>query len=136
VAVVLVVGLGLLWRSELMPLPRFFVKYGGVALWALMVFLGLGVAFPRTPTVRLAGIAGCIAWCVEFLQLYHATWIDAVRSTQLGNLVLGTTFHWPDLVAYLVGIVGGAAMESACLRLGFASVKDHPSKNETNHPME
>ena len=116
VASVLVAGLGLLWRSELTPLPGFFVKYGGVALWALMVFLGLGVAFPKFSTVRLACIAGCVAWCVEFLQLYHVPWIDAVRSTQLGNLVLGTTFHWPDLVAYLVGILGGALVESASLR--------------------
>jgi hypothetical protein len=52
-----------------------------------------------------------VAWGVEFSQLYHAPWIDAIRATLPGKLVLGNTFNWPDLPAYAVGIVIGALAE-------------------------
>lgn len=51
------------------------------------------------------------AWAVEFSQLYHADWIDGIRRTRLGHLVLGFTFNAPDLVAYAVGIAVGAVAE-------------------------
>ena len=44
---VLVVGIGLLWRSGQLPLSPFIAKYGGDALWALMVFCGFGFVFRR-----------------------------------------------------------------------------------------
>ena len=110
-AIALVIGAGLLLRSGLFPLPNFVAKYGGDALWALVVFLCFGIAFRRGSTVRVTLIAVCFAWSVEFLQLYHAPWIDAIRSTRLGRLVLGTTFNVPDLLAYLAGIALGAFAE-------------------------
>ena len=51
---VAVVAAGLLWRSRFMPLPPFAAKYGGDALWALMVFVGVGFLFPRASTRVLA----------------------------------------------------------------------------------
>lgn len=53
-----------------------------------------------------------VAWGVELSQLYHAPWIDAIRTTIPGRLVLGTTFNWPDLPAYAVGIALGSLVES------------------------
>lgn len=104
----LVVGLGLFLRSGLlMPLPGGVIKYGGDALWALVVFLGLGLVRPRDSTLRLGLLALGCAWAVEFSQLYHAPWIDAVRATRLGRLVLGSTFNAPDLPAYALGIALG-----------------------------
>ena len=37
-----VIACGLLWRSGIIPLPQWLSKYGGDALWALMVFAGFG----------------------------------------------------------------------------------------------
>ena len=111
----LVIGTGLLWRSGLLPLPSFLVKYGGDSLWALVVFLCFGFVFRRSSTVRIALGALCFAWSVEFLQLYHAPWIDGIRSTRLGRVVLGTTFNSPDLLAYVVGIALGALAEHVYL---------------------
>lgn len=108
---VAIVAAGLLCRSTFMPLPPFATKYGGDALWALMVFVGMGFLFPRTSTLVLALMALSFAWAVEFSQLYHAPWIEAVRATLPGRLVLGATFNWPDLVAYLIGIALGAVGE-------------------------
>ena len=114
-AVVLVIGIGLLWRSGLLALPNFIAKYGGDSLWALVVFLCFGFVYPRSSTTRIGFIAVCFAWSVEFLQLYHAHWIDAIRSTRPGHLALGSSFNAPDLVAYFVGIALGVLAEYLCL---------------------
>jgi hypothetical protein len=48
---------------------------------------------------------------VEFSQLYNAPWIDALRATLPGRLVLGSTFNWPDLPAYALGVGHAAWLE-------------------------
>jgi hypothetical protein len=108
---VAVVAAGLFWRSGLIPLPGWLSNNGGDALWALMVFVGFGFLLPRASTLAVALLALGVAWSVEFSQLYHGPWIDAVRATIPGKLVLGNTFHWPDLVAYAVGVALGALAE-------------------------
>lgn len=97
--------LGLLWRSGWILLPKWLSKYGGDAIWAMMVFFGIGFLMPRRSVNRLALQALCFSWFVEFSQIYHAPWIDSLRSTLLGRLILGSVFHWPDLFAYLVGVI-------------------------------
>ena len=108
---VAVVAAGLFWRSGLIPLPQWLSNNGGDALWALMVFVGFGFLLPRASTLVVALLALTFAWGIEFSQLYHAPWLDSVRATIPGRLVLGNTFNWPDLPAYAVGIVLGALVE-------------------------
>ena len=86
--VLAVIAAGLLWRSSFMPLPQWLSNNGGDALWALMVFLGFGFLMPRASTLMVALLALTFAWSIEFSQLYHAPWIDAVRATLPGRLVL------------------------------------------------
>lgn len=114
----LVMAGGLLWRSRFVSLPAFMSKYGGDALWALLVFFGFGFVFTRISTLRLSVISLCFAWAIEFSQLYHAPWLDAIRATRPGHLVLGSTFNWPDLPAYAFGIALGFIAERAVLNRG------------------
>jgi len=113
---ILVIGAGLLWRSGLLPLSSFLAKYGGDSLWALVVFLGLGFVFRRSATWRTGLGALCFAWSVEFLQLYHGHWMEMIRATRLGHLVLGASFNGPDLIAYAIGIAIGALAECIYFR--------------------
>ncbi len=106
-----VIAAGLLWRSDLFPLPVSVAKYGGDAWWALLVFIGFGFFLNTASTLRIAVLVACFAGCVEFSQLYHAAWIDAVRATRLGRLALGSTFNAPDLLAYAAGIALGVLAE-------------------------
>jgi Protein of unknown function (DUF2809) len=103
-----VIAAGLLWRSGLIPMPPWLSNNGGDALWALMVFVGFGFLLPRASTLVVAVLALAFARGVEFSQLYNAPWIDAIRATIPGKLVLGNTFYWPDLIAYAVGVALGA----------------------------
>lgn len=106
-AAVAVVGLGLIWRSHFLHLPPFMKKYGGDALWALLVFVLIRFFRPQMNVVRSVLTALCFSVAVEFSQLYHAPWIEAVRITRLGALILGSTFNWPDIPAYAIGILVG-----------------------------
>ena len=112
-AVLVVIIIGLVWRSGFATLSTFQSKYGGDALWGLMIFFGLGMILNRAKTISLAFIALFCAWGVEFSQLLHAPWLDAFRATRFGHLVLGSTFNWPDLPAYVLGIGIGVWIELA-----------------------
>jgi|HubBroStandDraft_6_1064221.scaffolds.fasta_scaffold743917_2 hypothetical protein len=109
VGIAVVIGLGLGSRSG--ALPPFLAKYAGDALWALMVFLGIGFLTPTRTTFTVALLAAAFCCADEFSQLYHAPWIDAARRTTLGHLALGDTFAWADILAYLVGIAVAAVAE-------------------------
>ena len=91
-----------------MPLSNFLSTYAGDTLWGLMVFLGLCVVLPRAKTKFLLAVALVFSFSIEFSQLYHALWIDEIRNTTLGGLVLGFGFKFSDLVCYSVGISLGA----------------------------
>lgn len=79
--------------------------YLGDVLWAAMIYWGFKFLFAHEPK-RTAFYALTFCFLIEFSQLYHAPWIDAIRHTRLGGLVLGFGFLWSDLVCYLVGVFG------------------------------
>jgi len=108
---VVVVALGLASRRYGESLPPFVARYAGDTLWALMVFLGLGIVIPAWPLLQRAGIALAFAFTIEVSQLYHGPWLDALRETTLGALVLGFDFVWSDLVCYAAGVSIGVIVE-------------------------
>jgi hypothetical protein len=110
-SLVAVIALGLASRKYPSLFPDALGKYPGDALWALMVFLFLGIIRPSQSTGLRALIALGVAYLDEVSQLYHAPWINAVRTTTLGHLVLGSAFSWMDIVAYTVGVVTGSVVE-------------------------
>lgn len=108
----LTIGTGLASRRYAAFVPAFIARYAGDTLWATMVFWMLALGWRRAGTRRLAGAALAIAVAVECSQLYHAAWIDAIRLTRIGALVLGSGFLWSDLACYAAGI-GLAALLDA-----------------------
>lgn len=101
------------------PVGPFVADVRGDALWAAMVLFGLSTLLPRLALRRRVALA--LAYCVatELSQLYHAPWIDDLRATRLGGLVLGFGFLWSDLVAYTIGVLGAALLARvAARRLG------------------
>ena len=102
VAVGLAVHTGPLPLAPLAPRLR---DASGDALWAMMMVWWIGVLLPSArPIMRaLSALGVCVA--VEVSQLYHVPWLDAIRATTPGQLVLGIGFDARDLVAYAVGVV-------------------------------
>ena len=91
-------------RKFAFALPHLLNDYLGDALWALMIFIGFGFLFPKIETKKLAFISLMFCYGIEVSQLYHAEWIDSIRATTLGGLVLGYGFLWNDLIAYTIGV--------------------------------
>jgi hypothetical protein len=85
--------------------------YLGDALWAAMVFYMAAFIFNKKSTVKVAVIALLFSYCIEISQLYHAPWIDNIRATTLGGLVLGFGFLWSDILAYTIGVSSAALLE-------------------------
>lgn len=76
----------------------------GDFLWATMVFFGLSLLAASCGRWIRAGLALTVSCAVEFSQLLHPPWLDQLRETTLGHLVLGQGFFWGDLVAYAGGV--------------------------------
>ena len=102
--------LGLLSR-KINDLPKIIELYSGDILWALMVFLIIAFIFNKKSTIFIISWAIILSYSIEISQLYHAAWIDAIRNTTLGGLILGFGFLWSDLVCYTIGIIVGAIID-------------------------
>ena len=111
VSVLIVMAMGLASRRFRHLLPPFLGEYSGDTLWALMVFLGISFLLPNANLWRRIALALGFAYVIEVSQLYHAPWIDSIRNTTLGGLVLGFGFLWSDFVCYTMGIGAGAGIE-------------------------
>jgi len=116
ILILVVIVAGLASRRYPSLLPAQLGKYPGDALWALMVMLLFGFAKPRWSIARTAVAALSTSFAVEFSQIYQADWINAIRETTLGHLVLGSGFDPRDLLAYTVGVAIGAASEMLASR--------------------
>lgn len=112
VAVVVIIVLGLSSRAFPFLVPAALGKYPGDALWAMMVQFGIAFLRPELRPSRVATFALGVSWLVELSQLYQAPWINALRATRLGHLALGSQFHWPDLLAYALGISAGLLLDA------------------------
>ncbi|MBZ9608973.1 DUF2809 domain-containing protein [Clostridium estertheticum] len=111
VMIIIVVILGLCSRKMTNAIPSFLNTYLGDALWALMIFIAFGFIFRemKTKIIELIGISFC--YLIEMSQLYHVNWIDNIRKTTLGGLVLGYVFSWIDLIGYAIGILVGIILD-------------------------
>ena len=101
---------GLASRRPSSGAPPIVAAYAGDTLWATAAFWTAALLVPRARRAWLAASALGVSVTVELSQLYHAPWIDAVRATRAGGLLLGYTFLWSDLACYAVGValaVGG-----------------------------
>jgi hypothetical protein len=90
----------------------------GDALWGAMIAWFVGAVAPRGPLFARSGVALGICVAVELSQLVHTSSIDAIRSSTIGHLVLGSGFNPRDLVAYAIGVTTAMVLER--MTVGFA----------------
>jgi hypothetical protein len=109
--VVLAAILGIGSRHYAYALPGFVATYAGDTMWALAAFSGIGLLMPRASPRAVALLALAFSVAVELSQLYHAPWIDSIRETTLGGLILGFGFLWTDLACYAAGVGIGVILE-------------------------
>ena len=103
-AIVLVIALGLSTRKFPAAMPEFVSLHFGDALWAAMVYFGFRALLPQKPLLLSVALSLAFSFGIEFSQLYQQEWINNLRSTTLGALVLGKGFLWIDLLRYVAGV--------------------------------
>ncbi len=119
----LVLPLGLATRKAPEYFPAFVAEYGGDTLWATVAFLLTWLLLLRKPMWLLALLSAGFCLLIEVSQLWQAEWLNALRDTTLGALVLGRGFLWSDWVCYGVGILLGAVAHFVFVsRVKFRSV--------------
>lgn len=106
------IGAGLLSRSSLFESVAFVRLYVGDSLWALVAYWLVGVIRPDWTGRRRFLAALGFAFAVELSQLYQAEWINDLRATTVGALILGFGFKLTDLVAYTLGVAVGALLDA------------------------
>ncbi|MEU9160982.1 DUF2809 domain-containing protein [Streptomyces sp. NPDC048424] len=87
-------------------------KYGGDALYTVLLLSLVVLVAPRTSPLRAAGSALAVSCAVEFLQLSPVP-ADLSRRSTVARLVLGSTFNPPDLLWYSMGATAGWLVHTA-----------------------
>jgi len=87
-------------------------KYGGDALYTVLLHTLVVLTVPRVTPLTAAGSALAVSWVVEFLQLSEVPAELSERSS-VARLVLGSTFNPPDLFWYGVGAAAGWLVHTA-----------------------
>ncbi|MFC4802981.1 MULTISPECIES: DUF2809 domain-containing protein [Neobacillus] len=117
ITILVVIILGLASRKYSHMLPPFLADNAGDALWAMMVYLGFRFLLFRKRILTALLLSLIFSFGIEFSQLYQAGWINQIRGTVLGALVLGHGFLMVDLLRYTIGIMIGSFIDKMALKL-------------------
>ena len=103
---------GLACRFAPLHLPWQVSKYGGSALYAILLYWLFAAALPHARTLTVALAATLTVTAIEFFKLVHTPALDAFRLTLPGKLLLGRIFSLRDLLAYFLAIAAIAITDS------------------------
>lgn len=103
ISIVLIVPIGYIIRFSQGIVPeQINDSFGSLAyeiFWILLVQF-----FHPKASILWTAIAVCLTTClIEFLQLWQPPFLQAIRATLPGRLVLGNTFSWSDFPPYFIG---------------------------------
>lgn len=111
ILMIAVIFLGIISRkTDFIPL------YIGDTLYAIMVYLLIRIFLIKNSSVQIAIFSLISCYSIEFLQLYQADWIIAVRKTLFGRYILGQGFLWTDILAYTFGVAIAFVIEKIILK--------------------
>ena len=109
----LVMLMGLLSRKFMFIFPKNIAPFIGDMFWAMMVYFGFRFLLPKLALLKSFNIALIFSFAIEISQLYQSNWINTIRKTTIGGLVLGHGFLWMDLISYTIGIIIAVIIDKA-----------------------
>ena len=102
-ALVLVTPLGFYTKFYEGPAEEWVHNSLGGILYVIFWTILFSMFLSRTRIWKAALIVLICTCILEFLQLWHPPFLEAIRSTFLGGALLGNSFVWSDLLYYLLG---------------------------------
>lgn len=88
-------------------LPSFLAAYTGDTMWALFFFALFRLLLLRLRLGETALVTFAFSLLIELSQLWHPLWLEQIRNTLPGGLLLGFGFRWTDLLCYIAGCLLG-----------------------------
>lgn len=102
-SILLIVPIGYVARFSQGWIPESLHDALGSIAYEVFWILLVQFFYPKTSPLRTA-IGVCLATCaIEVLQLWQPPFLQAVRATLPGRLILGNTFMWSDFPPYVLG---------------------------------
>jgi hypothetical protein len=104
IAAIIIIGL-LSRKNTFIPL------WIGDVFYALMMYFIVRFLFLQKRPLFVYSLSLGICIVIELSQLLHTDWINTIRATLTGRLILGQGFLWSDLAAYAVGAALGLLID-------------------------
>ncbi|MEQ9486808.1 ribosomal maturation YjgA family protein [Coleofasciculus sp. F4-SAH-05] len=115
ISIILIAPLGYGVRFYL-PAPEWLNDRLGSFAYEIFWILLVGLFFPKASPLWTAVGVFLVTCLLEVLQLWQPPFLQAIRATLLGRVILGNTFTWSDFPAYFIGsFLGWVWMRSAWL---------------------
>lgn len=108
---IIIMLMGLLSRKFMFIFPRNIAPFVGDMLWAMMIYFGFRFLFPKLNIIKSLVLAFLFSFSIEISQLYQSEWINNIRNTTIGGLILGHGFLFEDLISYSMGIILGCVVD-------------------------
>lgn len=83
----------------------------GDILWAIMMFFIVRVIFIKSKIRVVFLVSLILCMMIEVSQLYQVEWLNNLRRTIPGRLVLGQGFLWSDIICYTIGVIAATIFE-------------------------
>ena len=83
---------------------NFIRPYGGDYLVVILLYCFLK-SFWRETVFKTAMLVLVFSYIIEFLQYFKLVEILGLQNNKLASIIIGTSFAWEDLLAYLLGII-------------------------------
>jgi uncharacterized membrane protein len=100
--IVIIIPLGY-WLRFSPLLPWWVADISGSLAYQILCIAIVQFCFPKVSIAKTAIGVFLFSCAIEFLQLYQPAWLQAIRATLLGRLILGNTFLWEDFPPYALG---------------------------------
>jgi hypothetical protein len=100
--------------------PSEITVHLGDVFWASMVFFLFRLMLQRRGILITGFFSVMFSFGIEISQLYQSDWINSIRNTLIGGLILGRGFMLIDLLRYSLGILIGIVID---LIIGFLTNK-------------
>lgn len=83
---------------------NFIRPYLGDVLVVILIYCFVK-SFVKLPVLTVAISTLVFSFIVEFLQLINVIELLGLENSKIAQIVIGTSFSWFDLLAYLIGIL-------------------------------
>ncbi|MDN4074997.1 DUF2809 domain-containing protein [Fictibacillus terranigra] len=111
IAIIITIFSGLASRKWSHLLPLLAAQNAGDVLWAMMVYFGFRFLLIQKGLPTAICLSLLFSFGIEFSQLFQADWINHIRNTLFGALILGKGFLIADLFRYAAGILIAAVLD-------------------------